>query len=142
MIIGIGTDLLDIARVRKILEQSASGRFMERVLTLRERELAAGRQGRLAEFTAGRFSAKEAVAKAIGCGIGKELSFQDVEVLPDPKGKPVCRLSEAALERLSAAGLLAGGETSGSIAIHLSITHTETTAMAYAIVERREGAAG
>lgn len=141
MIIGIGTDLLDIARVRKILEQPAGGRFMQRVLTLRERELALGRQGRLAEFTAGRFAAKEAVVKAIGCGIGKEISFQDLEVLPDPKGKPLCRLSEAAMERLSAAGIFAGAE-SGSIVIHLSITHTETTAMAYAIVERSAGAAG
>ncbi|GAB7055900.1 holo-ACP synthase [Paenibacillus sp. YK5] len=142
MIIGIGTDLLDIARVRKILEQPAGGRFLERVLTPRERELAEGKQGRLAEFTAGRFAAKEAVSKAIGCGIGKELSFQDVEILPDPKGKPVCRLSETAMERMTAAGLLPGAGTSGSIWIHLSVTHTETTAMAYAIVERREGAAG
>lgn len=45
MIIGIGTDLLDIARVRKILEQPAGGRFLERVLTPRERELAEGKQG-------------------------------------------------------------------------------------------------
>ncbi|MBP1157551.1 MULTISPECIES: holo-ACP synthase [unclassified Paenibacillus] len=141
MIIGIGTDLLDIARVRKILEQSAGSRFLERVLTSRERELAASRQGRLAEFTAGRFAAKEAVVKAIGCGIGKEISFQDLEILPDRKGKPLCSLSEAAMKRLSTEGILPAVE-SGSIAIHLSITHTETMAMAYAIVERRDGAVG
>ncbi|MFH5187179.1 holo-ACP synthase [Paenibacillus sp. TAB 01] len=130
MIIGIGTDLLAIERIRSILSQSSADRFLERVLTPGERELAARRQGRLAEFVSGRFAAKEAVSKAFGCGIGKQLSLQDMEVLPDALGKPVCRISEAALARLQL------DSDAGAVKVHLSITHTDTTAMAYAVVER------
>ncbi|WP_028551787.1 holo-ACP synthase [Paenibacillus sp. UNC451MF] len=126
MIIGIGTDLLDIARVKSILESTAGERFMQRILTEAERELASQRKGRLAEFVAGRFAAKEAVSKALGCGIGKQVSLQDMEVLPDALGKPGCRLSDEALQRLQL--------PNGAI-VHLSITHTESMAMAYAIVE-------
>ncbi|MGG2198049.1 MULTISPECIES: holo-ACP synthase [Paenibacillus] len=133
MIIGIGTDLLEIARVRTILEQSSGARFLERVLTSRERELAHARKGRLAEFTAGRFAAKEAVVKALGCGIGKQVSLQDIEVLPDEKGKPLCRISDAAWDRLYPAG---SGPSAADLVIHLSITHSESAAMAYAVVER------
>jgi holo-[acyl-carrier protein] synthase len=127
MILGIGTDLLDMARVKRIIEGDAGDRFVSRVLTPGERELAAARQGRLVEFTAGRFAAKEAVSKALGCGIGKQVSLQDIEILPDELGKPDCRVSSKALERLQV--------DADSTVFHLSITHTETLAMAYAIVE-------
>lgn len=128
MIVGIGTDLVDIERIHSILSQPSGERFMERVLTPAERELAARRQGRLAEFVSGRFAAKEAVSKAFGCGIGKQLSLQEMEVLPDALGKPVCRVADAALVRLQL--------EPRATAVHLSITHTATAAMAYAIVER------
>lgn len=96
-------------------------------MTPPERELAQKRRGRLAEFASGRFAAKEAIVKAIGCGIGKQIGFQDVEVLPDGLGKPICHVREEALQR---AGLI------GSLRIHISITHTESMAAAYAIVEQ------
>jgi holo-[acyl-carrier protein] synthase len=130
MIIGIGTDLLDISRVKKIIEGSVGDRFISRVLTPGERKLAAERQGRLVEYVAGRFAAKEAVSKALGCGIGKQVSLQDMEVIPDSLGRPVCRVSGAAMQRLQ----LDADRT----VVHLSITHTETMAMAYAVVEHRE----
>ncbi|WP_189015788.1 holo-ACP synthase [Paenibacillus marchantiophytorum] len=126
MIKGIGTDLVEIARLRKMLEGSSGERFLERILTAPERELAQKRRGRLAEFASGRFAAKEAIVKAIGCGIGKQIGFQDIEVLPDALGKPVCQVREEALLR---AGLI------GSHRIHISITHTDSMAAAYAIVE-------
>lgn len=127
MILGVGTDLVEIARVRKALAQSSGERFIERILTPRERELALIRKGRMAEFVAGRFAAKEAVVKAIGCGIGKQIGFQDVEVLPDSQGKPLCVIAEAAMQR---AGFR------NEVKIHLSITHTESLASAYVIVEK------
>jgi holo-[acyl-carrier protein] synthase len=129
MIIGIGIDLVDIARVKVIVEGSSGERFAARVLTAGEQALAAKRKGRLAEFIAGRFAAKEAISKALGCGIGKQVSLQHIEVLPDERGKPICRVAEEALQRLQL--------TSESIVIHLSITHTESTAMAYVVVENR-----
>jgi holo-[acyl-carrier protein] synthase len=129
MIIGIGIDLVDIARVKAIVEGSSGERFAARVLTVEEQALAAKRKGRLAEFIAGRFAAKEAVSKALGCGIGKQLSLKHIEVLPDEQGKPVCHVAEEALQRLQL--------TNTSVMIHLSITHTATTAMAYVVVEDR-----
>lgn len=129
MIIGIGIDLVDIARVNKIMKGDAGERFAVRVLTPGERELAAKRQGRLAEFIAGRFAAKEAVSKALGCGIGKQVSLQHIEVLPDERGKPICTVDHAALQRLEL--------DPACTVIHLSITHTDSTAMAYVMVENR-----
>ncbi|MFD0676778.1 MULTISPECIES: holo-ACP synthase [unclassified Paenibacillus] len=129
MIIGVGTDLLEIARVKKIMEGTSGDRFAARVLTPEEQELAKKRQGRIAEFVAGRFAAKEAVSKALGCGIGKQVSLQDIEIIPDRLGKPICRVSAEALHRLEL-------ELETTV-IHLSITHTESIAMAYAVVELR-----
>lgn len=128
MIIGIGTDLVEIGRVRRFLEGESGRRFLERVLTPAERELAQERRGRLAEFVAGRFAAKEAVVKAFGTGIGGVTGFHDVEVLQQEGGRPAVVLSEGARERL---GLPAG------TLIHLSITHTGELAAAYAVVETR-----
>jgi len=129
MIIGIGMDLLQIERIRRSLARPSAERFMERLLTAAEREQAARRQGRLAEFVAGRFAAKEAVSKAFGCGIGTSLSFQDIEVLSGDNGKPVCIVSEQALKRL---------ELPAGVVVHLSITHTSEQAAAYAVAEHRQ----
>lgn len=126
MIIGIGMDLVEISRVQKIIGTPEGERFLQRVLTEREQKLAGERKGRLAEFTAGRFAAKEAVVKALGCGIGAKVGFQDIEVLPEPEGRPAVTLSPSSAER---AGLAADAR------IHLSITHTKETAAAYAVIE-------
>jgi holo-[acyl-carrier protein] synthase len=130
MICGVGMDLLEIDRMKKILSGKAAERFLERILTSAERELAHKRKGRLSEFIAGRFAAKEAVVKALGCGIGQGMGFQDIEILPDALGKPVCILSSLALERL--------GYRYDSIKIHISISHTESMAAAYAVVEQQK----
>jgi holo-[acyl-carrier protein] synthase len=126
MIIGIGTDLLEIERIGRILAGKSAKRFIQRLLTKEEQSQAEQRQGRLAEFIAGRFSAKEAVAKALGCGIGNAVSFLDIEITYEATGKPICRLSSQSLERL---------RLSAKIKIHLSVTHTESLAAAYAVVE-------
>ncbi len=129
MITGIGMDLVEIDRIRRMLEGQAGSRFMERVLTERERELARGKGGRLAEFVAGRFAAKEAAVKALGCGIGAKAGFQDVEIVPGEDGRPLCKLSAAARERLGEGELLR---------LHVTITHTGQLAAAYAVAERME----
>lgn len=127
MIVGIGNDLIEIDRVRKIMESKAGARFLERVLTADERMQAEERKGNKAEFTAGRFAAKEAIVKALGCGIGKQCSFQDMEIKPNSGGKPNCSIHVQALERL---GL------DSQVKVHISITHTETMASAFAVVEK------
>lgn len=129
MIVGIGTDMVEIARVRKLLEQRMGERFIARLLTRREQDIAATRSARIAEYTAGRFAAKEAAAKAFGCGIGGTIGFHDLEIVSAPSGKPECRLSDDARKRL-------GYLPDDGIRIHLSITHSVTMAGAFVVVER------
>jgi holo-[acyl-carrier protein] synthase len=129
MIYGVGMDMLEISRMKKIMEGTAAKRFLERILTLAERELADTRKTRLSEFIAGRFAAKEAVVKALGSGIGQCVGFQDIEILPDGLGKPCCTIAAVALERL-------GLPKDSTIRIHLSITHSESVAAAYVIIEQ------
>lgn len=82
----IGCDIVEIKRIKRAEERHGDA-FVGRILTDNEAAIYAQR-GRKAEFLAGRFSAKEAVSKAIGCGIGTGLSFTDIEILPDISGKP------------------------------------------------------
>lgn len=129
MIVGIGLDVVELGRMEKLLAGSAGSRFAARVLTdaeLARYETLAGR--RAAEFAAGRFAAKEAVVKALGCGIGAAVGFRDVEVLPDGAGRPICRLSPEAWERL--------GMIEANHRIHVAITHERSLAAATAMVER------
>jgi holo-[acyl-carrier protein] synthase len=128
MIIGIGHDLVDIRRIDKLLQARYSDMFMRRVLTEAEYNYAKTKEGRLSEFIAGRFSVKEAVVKALGCGIGRKVGFQDVEVLPDANGKPCCTIAPEAYQRL--------GLDAKTIRVHVSITHTSAVASTYAIAEQ------
>ncbi|GGO08874.1 holo-ACP synthase [Saccharibacillus kuerlensis] len=129
MIYGIGHDILEIDRVVRLLKGKQSERFLYRILTPKELEIARARGPKLAEFVSGRFAAKEAIVKALGCGIGRTVGFDDIEIVPDTLGKPGVSLSEAAWNRLN----LPGGN---AYLIHLSITHQPAMASAFAVVER------
>lgn len=129
MIYGIGHDVLEIRRVDTLMRGPQGQRFMERILTGSERELADGRGGRRMEYVAGRFAAKEAVSKAFGCGIGSQIGFKDIEVLPDKLGRPVAGLSREAWTRLGI------GEPERYI-IHLTISHQTELASAFAVIEK------
>ncbi|MBD2867921.1 holo-ACP synthase [Paenibacillus arenilitoris] len=129
MIIGIGHDLSDIARIAKIVEGRTGRKFLERVLSPGERGLASQYAGeRLHQFAAGRFAAKEAVVKAFGCGIGNIVGFADIEIGRGDCGKPECFLSEAAWSRLGMSG--------EAVRIHVTITHERGLASAFAVAER------
>ena len=127
VIIGIGTDMTEIDRVEKILNGKAARPFLKRILTDAELTFLEERGGKHAEFVAGRFAAKEAVAKAFGTGIGSKIGFRDIEVIADLAGRPVCTVNLPALQRL--------GFVPGSIQVHVSVTHTRITAGAFAVVE-------
>lgn len=130
MIIGIGHDMTAIARFTAIMEGKSGDRFLQRILTESERHQLAqyAGNGRRAEFVAGRFAAKEAISKALGCGIGSVLGFHDMQIEKLPSGKPQCRVSETAMRRLELADR--------NIKIHLSITHERDHASAFAVVEQ------
>lgn len=120
--------MLEIGRIVRITDGNLGHRFIRRILTGQELVLARSRGGKAAEFIAGRFSAKEAVVKALGCGIGHTVGFQDIEILPDAQGKPVVSLSAEAWARL----LLPEQEYN----IHLTITHSRDLASTFVVVER------
>ncbi|MDN4076127.1 holo-ACP synthase [Fictibacillus terranigra] len=115
MIIGTGIDIVEIERIGKACQKQA--RFPRRILTENELKTFGLLKGRRqTEFLAGRFAAKEAYAKAMGTGIGKHLSWQDIEITKNDNGKPV----------------ILG--TSDQI-IHLSISHSREFAVAQVVVE-------
>lgn len=92
---GIGTDIIEVARVGANFEKYGC-KFLEKILTERERTHCKifKHEALLAAHIAGRFAAKEAVAKALGTGFGAELAFHDVEILNDFSGKPQVFLSQ------------------------------------------------
>jgi holo-[acyl-carrier protein] synthase len=125
MIYGIGVDIAEIDRIERLLDKTGE-KFIQRVLTEREQQLLKDKGARKVEFVTGRFSAKEAISKAFGTGIGEKISFLDIEVLNDPLGKPIAVVSPSAI---SSIGL------KENTRVHLSISHCDKLATAYAIVE-------
>jgi holo-[acyl-carrier protein] synthase len=94
--IAVGTDILKIARIDEVLDRLGE-RFVQRILTpLEQEEYAAS--ARPSNLLAKRFAAKEAVAKALGTGIGRGVSWQDIRITHDPNGAPLVELTGGALQ--------------------------------------------
>lgn len=132
MIYGIGNDVITLSRIESIVQGRLGDRFLRRILTEDELQLYENRQANRYEFVAGRFAAKEAIAKAFGCGIGAMLSFQDIDIMPDSNGRPTCKLSDKCIQRLSERLSL-----TQPMHVHISISHCDTIASAFAVVETR-----
>jgi holo-[acyl-carrier protein] synthase len=98
MILGLGSDLVDIRRVEKTLERFGT-RFTHRLYTEGERAKSERRANRAASY-ARRFAAKEACSKALGTGFRHSVYWRDMEVVNLPGGKPTMRLTGGALARL------------------------------------------
>lgn len=98
MIVGIGSDLIDIRRIEKTLERFGE-RFTHRCFTELERAKSDRRQNRAASY-AKRFAAKEACSKALGSGISMGVAWRDLGVVNLPSGKPTMELTGWAAERL------------------------------------------
>ena len=104
MIIGIGSDLIDIRRVAKVIERHGE-RFIDRIFTEAERSRAARRAANdkmLVATYAKRFAAKEACSKALGTGIRQGVWWRDMGVVNLPGGRPSMTLTGGALARLAA----------------------------------------
>jgi holo-[acyl-carrier protein] synthase len=98
VIIGIGTDLVDVRRIERVIARHGE-RFLQRIYTPTERALAERRANRAATY-AKRFAAKEACAKALGTGFRDGIFFRDLGVVNLPSGRPTMELTGAALARL------------------------------------------
>jgi holo-[acyl-carrier protein] synthase len=100
MIIGLGSDLIDIRRVEKTIERHGD-RFIQRLYTDIEQAKSDRRANRAASY-AKRFAAKEACAKALGTGLNQGVYWRDMGVVNLPGGKPTMKLTGGALARLEA----------------------------------------
>jgi holo-[acyl-carrier protein] synthase len=100
MILGIGSDLVDVRRIERVIERHGE-RFLDRIFTAAERAKAEGR-ARKADTYAKRFAAKEACAKALGTGLRAGVFWRDMGVVNLPSGRPTMQLTGGALARLNA----------------------------------------
>ncbi|MDR3528382.1 MAG: holo-ACP synthase [Rhizomicrobium sp.] len=98
MILGIGSDLIDIRRVEESIARFGE-RFLSRIFTDLERAKSEGRKAKAASY-AKRFAAKEACSKALGTGLNRGVYWRDMGVENLPGGKPTMRLTNGALQRL------------------------------------------
>jgi holo-[acyl-carrier protein] synthase len=128
VIIGLGSDLIDIRRVEKTLERYGE-RFLNRVFTDIERRKSDRRAARAASY-AKRFAAKEACAKALGTGLRKGVFWRDMGVVNLPGGQPTIQLTGGALARLQS--ITPQGLTPR---IHLTITDDFPLAQAFVVIE-------
>lgn len=119
MIRGIGNDIIEIERVRQSIERHGA-HFLNRLFTQKEQDYCLQHQDAAVHF-AGRFAAKEAIAKALGKGIGAELSWLDLEILNNSHKKPIVSLSPLLEEQFERPQLF------------LSISHCRNYANAIAI---------
>lgn len=130
MILGIGSDLIDIRRIEKTLSRHGE-RFIRRIFTEKEQAKAARRAGPggIAVY-AKRFAAKEACSKALGTGLRKGVFFRDMGVVNLPTGQPTLQLTGGALLRLES--LVPKGHKP---VIHLTITDDYPLAQAFVVIE-------
>ena len=125
MIIGIGSDLIDIRRVERTLDRFGE-RFINRIFTEIEREKSEGRKNR-AESYAKRYAAKEACSKALGTGFRRGVFWRDMGVINLRSGKPTMALTGGALARLEEI-------TPTGMSAQIDITLTDEPPLAQAIV--------
>ncbi len=128
MIVGLGSDLIDIRRIEKSLERYGD-RFTQRLFTDVEQRKSNARHQRAASY-AKRFAAKEACSKALGTGISHGVFWKDMGVINLPSGKPTMKLTGGAGIRLRA--MMPQGHDP---VVHLTITDDYPLAQAFVIIE-------
>lgn len=121
MIIGMGTDIVELARLDAAMKRGGE-EFLQRIYTAAELEEGKDRL----EYLGGRWAAKEAAAKALGCGIGSGCSFTDIEIIDAPTGAPALTCRARAAKTLA---------EKHKLRWHVSISHEHAYAVATVIVE-------
>jgi holo-[acyl-carrier protein] synthase len=118
--LSVGIDIIETARIRTAIERFKE-RFLQRVFTEDEIEFCSNRPNPFQSYAA-RFAAKEAILKALGTGKTQSIRWRDMEIIDDEHSRPTVRLHGRAREL-----------TSGKV--HLSLSHTHTSAVAVCIIE-------
>ena len=125
MVLGLGTDLIEIPRIQASIERYGD-QFLQRVFTPGEIAYCLRKKRNAAESFAARFAAKEAGAKALGTGISQGISWREIEVRRAPGQRPELEFSGRAAERAKRMGIRT---------ISLSLTHSRDVAMAVVLLE-------
>ena len=123
MIIGIGTDIIEVPRIAEAIEKYGD-RFLNRIFTKTEQEYCEQFKDLKYLHYAARFAAKESFSKAIGTGITKGFKFNDISIRNEPSGKPIVDLSGSLLEKW------------GECTTFVSLSHTKENAIAYILLEK------
>lgn len=126
MVRAVGIDVCDVARLARALEGEAGRRLRERVFTPEECAYCEGRGAARLESYAARFAAKEAVAKALGTGIGAALAWRDVEVVRAGTAPPALRLGGRARTLAAERGVERW---------HVALSHAAGVAVAMVVAE-------
>ena len=124
MILGIGTDIIEVKRVRDVIERHGD-RFINRLFTSIEIEYCSARKNAALHY-AGRFAAKEAAFKAMGRGWGGDISWKEIEVWNEPSGAPHLNFYGKALDLIAEKKMARA---------YVSITHIEEFATAVVVLE-------
>jgi len=122
-VVGIGADVIEVERVRGVIERQGE-RFLARVFSDEERAYCGGMKHPHKHYAA-RFAAKEAVSKCFSTGIGAELGWRSVSIYHGERHQPLVRLDEKAEALLRQVG---------ATHVHVTLSHTETVAMAVAVL--------
>jgi holo-[acyl-carrier protein] synthase len=125
MVLGLGTDLIEIARIKETIERHGD-RFLHKVYTADEIAYCLSKKINSAESFAARFAAKEAGAKALGTGISQGVSWKELEVRRTRGERPTLHLSGRAAQRAGQMGIRT---------LSLSLTHSRDTALAVVVAE-------
>jgi holo-[acyl-carrier protein] synthase len=125
MIFGIGTDLVATSRIKDSI-QKYGDRFLKKIFTLTEIEYCNRFTGNEHLHYAARFAAKEAFSKAVGTGMAKGFKFREVGIKNEASGKPVIELSGVMLEMY------------GSLTCHVSLSHSDSDAVALIVLEKKK----
>ncbi len=128
MILGLGSDLIDIRRIEQTLDRFGE-RFIDRIFTDIEQQKSERRSERAASY-AKRFAAKEACSKALGTGFRKGVFWKDMGVVNEPSGRPTMHLTGGAGRQL--AEMVPAGS---SAKVHITITDDFPWAQAFVIIE-------
>ena len=121
----LGTDIIEVDRIKVAIENGENGRFSARVYTANEIKYCESKKASKYQSYAARFAGKEAVSKAFGTGIGKDASFNEIEILNDELGKPFVNLHGRAKAYYASLG------ASG---ISITLSHCREYAVAYVAI--------
>lgn len=122
MIIGIGTDIIEVARIKSSIEKYGD-RFLNRIFTQTEQDYCEMFNENKYLHYAARFAAKESFSKAVGTGLTRGFKFREIGIRNEKSGKPIVELSGGLADKW------------GSHTVHISLSHTDGNAVAYVILE-------